>query len=97
MELMTGRKVNKQSKKLAKLLGEDSFASINLPTVPPPASAATIEKAWYLGEDYDPDDIVFDEKGNVKAGTLKALVARLTPHGSTGGFSLLSGSTVGQG
>jgi len=37
-----------------------------------------------LGEDYDPSDIVFDDKGNVKAGTLKALVARLTPHGSTG-------------
>jgi hypothetical protein len=41
------------------------------------------ETPWYLGEDYDPSEIVFDDKGGVKAGTLRALVARLTPHGST--------------
>lgn len=54
-------------------------------TVPAPLPPTPIpERPWYLGEDYDPSDIVFDDKGNVKAGTLKALVARLTPHGSTG-------------
>jgi son of sevenless-like protein len=41
------------------------------------------ETPWYLGEDYDPSEIVVDDKGGVKAGTLRALVARLTPHGST--------------
>jgi len=53
------------------------------------------ERPWYLGEDYDPSEIVFDDKGGVKAGTLKALVARLTPHGSTG-MSLLFSRAFGK-
>ena len=61
----------------------------NLPThaqtIPPPLPPMIPmpETPWYLGEDYDPSEIVFDDKGGVKAGTLRALVARLTPHGST--------------
>jgi hypothetical protein len=61
----------------------------NLPThvqtipAPLPPMIAMPETPWYLGEDYDPSEIVFDDKGGVKAGTLRALVARLTPHGST--------------
>lgn len=93
----SGRRT-KPSKKLAKLLGEDSFAQLPLPLnniaqqqqqqQQPPAplvSTPIPERPWYLGEDYDPSEIVFDDKGVVKAGTIKALVARLTPHGSTGG------------
>jgi son of sevenless-like protein len=41
------------------------------------------ESPWYLREDYPPDSIVLDEKGNVKAATLPALITRLTPHGSS--------------
>jgi son of sevenless-like protein len=81
-----------RSNKLAKLLGEDSFAQIPTNVLPPQAQtvpaplvpAPVPERPWYLGEDYDPSEIVFDNKGTVKAGTLRALVARLTPHGSTG-------------
>jgi son of sevenless-like protein len=42
------------------------------------------ESPWFLGEDYSAEDIVFDDKGGVRAGTLRGLIARLTPHGQTG-------------
>ncbi|KAI7852829.1 ras guanine nucleotide exchange factor domain-containing protein [Circinella umbellata] len=35
---------------------------------------------WCLGYDYAPDEIVFGSDGNVKGGTLRALVERLTLH-----------------
>jgi son of sevenless-like protein len=60
---------------LAKILGEEA-------PVPPPV----IEIPWYLNEDYNPTEIILDDKGNVKAGTLKALVSKLTSHGQTGRF-----------
>lgn len=75
-----------QSKKLAKLLGEDYAA---FPSVPGPVPALPLappappETPWYLGDDYAPDEVLYDDKGGVRAGTLSALVARLTPHGST--------------
>lgn len=74
------------SKKLAKLLGEDYTA---FPSVPGPVPALPLappappETPWYLCEDYAPEDIVLDDNGAVRAGTLPALVARLTHHGST--------------
>ncbi|ORY35356.1 hypothetical protein BCR39DRAFT_3332 [Naematelia encephala] len=73
------------NRKLAKIFGEDFNA---LPSVPPPGTSssghpAQIDQPWFLREDYEPSEIVFDDRGAVKAGTLKALVARLTPHGST--------------
>ncbi|WVQ68268.1 uncharacterized protein L199_006475 [Kwoniella botswanensis] len=68
------------SKKLAKLLGEDmSQLPINA-TVPPPAPPET---PWYLSDDFVPGEIIFDDKGGVKAGSLRALVVRLTQHSST--------------
>ena len=81
---------NKQSKKLAKILGEEPYAASpttyqSMPSVPPPASAVTIEKPWYLDEDYRPEDILLDEfTGRIRAATLPCAVARLTPHGATG-------------
>jgi son of sevenless-like protein len=75
-DLEVGRQRSKNvgpSRKVAQLLGEHV-----------PVPAPVIETPWYLGEDYLPSDIVFDDKGAVKAGTLRALVARLTPHGQTG-------------
>ncbi|WRT68200.1 uncharacterized protein IL334_005175 [Kwoniella shivajii] len=70
------------SKKLTKLLGEDmSQIQIN-PTVPPPPPAPP-ESPWYLSDDFIPGEIIFDDKGGVKAGTLTALVVRLTQHSST--------------
>nr|XP_018261262.1 uncharacterized protein I303_05698 [Kwoniella dejecticola CBS 10117]OBR83420.1 hypothetical protein I303_05698 [Kwoniella dejecticola CBS 10117] len=68
------------SKKLAKLLGEDmSSIPINA-SVPPPAPPET---PWYLSDDFVPGEIIFDDKGGVKAGSLRALVVRLTQHSST--------------
>ena len=73
------------SKKLAKILGEDPQMIPSAPSIPPPiAPPAVPETPWYLGEDYALEDITFDDKGGVRAGSLRALVARLTPHGSTG-------------
>lgn len=69
------------SKKLAKLLGEDVTAIPFNPTVPPPNQPET---PWYLSDDFESGEIIFDDKGGVKAGTLKALVIRLTQHSSTG-------------
>ncbi|WVF72599.1 hypothetical protein IAT40_007417 [Kwoniella sp. CBS 6097] len=68
------------SKKLAKLLGEDVSAIPMNATVPPPAPPET---PWYLSDDFAPGEIIFDDKGGVKAGSLKALVVRLTQHSST--------------
>ncbi|WVQ99820.1 hypothetical protein IAU59_006963 [Kwoniella sp. CBS 9459] len=68
------------SKKLAKLLGEDVTAISMNATVPPPAPPET---PWYLSDDFAPGEIIFDDKGGVKAGSLKALVVRLTQHSST--------------
>jgi son of sevenless-like protein len=62
-----------------------------IPAPLPPLIIPMPETPWYLGEDYDPSEIVFDDKGGVKAGTLRALVARLTPHGSTCTFPLTRG------
>lgn len=35
---------------------------------------------WYLRPNYDPDEILFEPNGDVKAGTASALVQRLTAH-----------------
>jgi son of sevenless-like protein len=57
--------------------------SASFTSIPPPLQ---IETPWYLVDDYAPEDIIVDDKGAVRAGTLPALVARLTPHGATGRF-----------
>lgn len=85
----------KSGRKLTKLLGEDGSGGRSLGTIPaasqmhapppapmaaPPAAAIRSEPAWYLGNDYPVGEIVFDDKGGVKAGTIRALVVRLTTH-----------------
>lgn len=56
--------------------------SVHGPPVAPPASARGPQPEWYNEADYDPADIVLDDRGSVKAGTIKALIARLTAHTS---------------
>ncbi|KAF8960497.1 hypothetical protein BGZ46_001548, partial [Entomortierella lignicola] len=56
--------------KLKKMLGADAPA-------PKPKPA---EQPWYLGHEYSPADISFNMEGQVRGGTLPALVERLTLH-----------------
>ncbi|KZS90545.1 ras GEF [Sistotremastrum niveocremeum HHB9708] len=48
----------------------------------PPISwkAATETKPWYMKADYPPQDIILNPDGGVRAGTLSALIERLTDH-----------------
>ncbi|ORX38721.1 hypothetical protein BD324DRAFT_650066 [Kockovaella imperatae] len=77
-------KSRQTSKKLAKLLGED-VSTLGHPLPPPlaPPIQQVPETPWYLGNDYEASELMFDDKGGVRAGSLRALVARLTPYGST--------------
>ncbi|WWD18895.1 hypothetical protein CI109_103350 [Kwoniella shandongensis] len=74
------------NKKLAKIFGEDVTHIPVHPSIPPPSLSAppTVhETPWYLSDDFEEGEIIFDDKGGVKAGTLTALVIRLTQHSST--------------
>ncbi|KAI8371104.1 ras guanine nucleotide exchange factor domain-containing protein [Blakeslea trispora] len=66
------------SSKVKKLLGDE--APSNSEEVITPAKPATEERPAFLEYDYGPNDIVFNMEGNVKGGTLPALVERLTLH-----------------
>jgi son of sevenless-like protein len=68
-------------KKLAKMLGEDEFGDTLFTQVSRPAPE---EKPFYLNVDYAEDDIIINPDGSIKAGTLPALVERLTLHESMG-------------
>lgn len=80
---------SKPSKKLSRIKDDRSSMILSSPppTAPmsaPPAAAMRAAPPWYLASDYPPGDIVFDEeKGTVKAGTIRALIERLTPHTSS--------------
>ncbi|OBZ84749.1 Cell division control protein 25, partial [Choanephora cucurbitarum] len=66
------------SSKVKKLLGDE--APSNSGEVTAPAKPAAEERPAFLDYDYGPNDIVFNMEGNVKGGTLPALVERLTLH-----------------
>ncbi|KAJ7164624.1 ras guanine nucleotide exchange factor domain-containing protein [Mycena crocata] len=61
--------------KLAKILGADYAASV--PTPPEPELPP---RPWYLQPTYSPTEILIDPDGTVRAGTVPALVERLTAH-----------------
>lgn len=69
--------------KLAKILGPDSPSSspmrsnVSLPESVP---------AW-LGSDYGPDEISFNMEGQVKGGTMRALVIAAASHEGRGTYS----------
>ncbi|ORZ06664.1 ras guanine nucleotide exchange factor domain-containing protein [Absidia repens] len=65
----------KSSHKLKKFFGDDVLSSDIATTKPSPS-----ERPLYLQYDYDLTDISFNMEGNVKGGTLAALVERLTMH-----------------
>lgn len=64
------------SRKLQKIFGDDAAAAAAAAAAKPAAN----DRPWYLQYDYDPSEIVFNMEGNVKGGTLPALVERLTLH-----------------
>lgn len=64
------------SKKLKKFFGDDA----PLPETVAVKKPAATERPEFLQYDYDVNDIVFNMEGNVKGGTLPALVERLTMH-----------------
>ncbi|CAO3594389.1 unnamed protein product [Absidia cylindrospora] len=65
----------KSSHKLKKFFGDDVLSS-DITTTKPSSS----DRPLYLQYDYDLTDISFNMEGNVKGGTLAALVERLTMH-----------------
>ncbi|KAI8089221.1 ras guanine nucleotide exchange factor domain-containing protein [Halteromyces radiatus] len=67
--------VTKSSHKLKKFFGDDVPSSDIVTTNP-----TTADRPSYLSYDYDLSDISFNMEGNVKGGTLAALVERLTLH-----------------
>ena len=71
-------------KKLAKWLGEEEVSEILDPTSIRPRVE---ENPSYLAVDYSNDDVILYMDGTVKAGTLPALIERLTLHDRTGKYS----------
>ena len=62
------------SSKVRKIFGDDAPSP---PIIPKPAP--TFDEAWFLKHDLEAD-LVYDAKGQVKGGTLDALIERLTRH-----------------
>jgi hypothetical protein len=78
--------------KLKKFFGE-SISSSSLQVTPLPLTPSKeVPRVWYLEYDYDSADLQFTaEGGNVKGGTIVALVERLTLHDS---FSIITILTI---
>ena len=81
------RSTSINKKKLAKMLGEDEFGENLFTQFNRPMAD---EKPHYLKVDYADDDIIINPDGSVKAGTLPALVERLTLHESMGKWVCMS-------
>ncbi|KAL1915665.1 uncharacterized protein VTP21DRAFT_6424 [Calcarisporiella thermophila] len=62
--------------KVIKFFGEDPVGAVKRAA----KEERKEERPWFLGYDYQENEIVFNSDGAVKGGTLKALVERLTMH-----------------
>jgi son of sevenless len=65
-----------RANKLIKLLGDAPQHIIN--------KVHADSQPWYLRPNYDQSEILIDPDGNVRAGSKRALVERLTPHETAG-------------
>ncbi|CAK5270285.1 unnamed protein product [Mycena citricolor] len=65
--------------KLTQMLGPD-FLRAGPPQPPTPEPEERPPRPWYLQASYSPTDISIDQDGAVRAGTISALVERLTAH-----------------
>lgn len=82
MSLSLGQSpVQGSKKKLAKWLGEEEVSEILDPSQLKPVVE---ENPSYLAVEYSDDDVILYMDGSVKAGTLAALIERLTLHDRTG-------------
>ncbi|KAA1089603.1 hypothetical protein PGT21_024616 [Puccinia graminis f. sp. tritici] len=71
-----------RSKKLAKFFGEEAATSV-MPGPPKPMNSSNNNNATkpaFLMADYGPDDISFNVDNQIRGGTLKGLVIKLTSH-----------------
>ncbi|ORX51204.1 ras GEF [Hesseltinella vesiculosa] len=59
-----------------------TLASLGKHRQPKPSPEDRSAADWFLGPDYKPEELLFSADGNVKGGTLAALVERLTMHDS---------------
>jgi son of sevenless len=66
-----------QNSKVKKIFGEDAPSPSLIQK--PLSVATTTDTAWFLKHDLE-DDLAYDVKGQVKGGTLDALIERLTRH-----------------
>ena len=66
-----------QNSKVKKIFGDDAPSPLLIQKAPP--AATTQDTAWFLKHDLE-DDLAYDVKGQVKGGTLDALIERLTRH-----------------
>ncbi|KAJ7645538.1 ras guanine nucleotide exchange factor domain-containing protein [Mycena polygramma] len=73
-EFSSKAKPRSGNSKLAKILGADYAASV------PKAPEPELQRPWYLQPSYNPTEIAIDPDGTVRAGTVTALVERLTAH-----------------
>jgi son of sevenless-like protein len=62
--------VAKTREKIKQLTGSDDALAFHL--------AMQAQAVWYLRPRYPPDQIITDNEGNIRAGTLQALVEKLT-------------------
>ncbi|CAG8459456.1 56_t:CDS:2, partial [Ambispora leptoticha] len=70
----SGTKSPRDNKKIRNFFGEDSIPTA-LQT-----SRQREDKPWFLGYDFQENDLIFNMEQSVKGGTLSALVERLTMH-----------------
>lgn len=62
--------------KIRKILGEDA----------PTRAFEADSKPWYLRSDHKKDEIIINPDGGIRAGSLPALIERLTTHEYGGEF-----------
>ncbi|KAI9595738.1 hypothetical protein BDF19DRAFT_495756 [Syncephalis fuscata] len=80
MAAASGSSRSDMNRKVAQFFGEDAPLPGSTAPMLTSSKPAVEEKPSFLGYDYEENEIVFTLDGNVKGGTLKALVERCTLH-----------------
>lgn len=59
---------------------EDKLINGDLPSIPQSGDEDEVSLAWALSHDYAPQDVAYNNEGQLVGATLEALVEKLTPH-----------------